>query len=200
MSFAGCGSLQLHGTFDEVTFELDTFISRFSQWPAAEYRTGANYFRDDRDIFADGQNGLNVVWGEQIRIPTGPTDGFQSDYSILSVRLPQDARLGDRVWVDENENGLQDLGEPGVAGVTAELLDAAGAPVLGADGTPITTTTDDSGQYLFTDLATANTACASRTSRTAGSSRRRTPGPCRLLGGRPEHRHDRRRAAGRREP
>lgn len=153
MALAGCGSVQLHGTFTEVSFEMDTFISRFSGWPTSTHRTGANYFRDDRDIFADGQNGLNVVWGERLRLPTGPTDGEQSDYSILSVRLPQNAELGDRVWIDENENGLQDLGETGVAGITVELLDGAGQPVLASDGTPITTTTDASGDYLFGELA-----------------------------------------------
>ncbi|MCD1572324.1 DUF7927 domain-containing protein, partial [Agromyces mediolanus] len=153
MALAGCGSVQLHGTFTEVSFEMDTFISRFSGWPTSTYRTGANYFRNDGDIFADGQNGLNVVWGERMRLPTGPSDGDQSDYSILSVRLPQHAELGDRVWVDENENGLQDVGETGVAGITVELLDGAGEPVLAADGTPITTTTDASGDYLFGELA-----------------------------------------------
>jgi len=31
-------------------------------------------------------------------------------------------RAGDRVWLDENQNGLQDPGEPGVEGVLVEML------------------------------------------------------------------------------
>ena len=59
----------------------------------------------------------------------------------------QPASLGDYVWEDKNSNGLQDSGEPGIAGVTVKLL--------GSDGTTVlkTTTTDANGKYLFSDLA-----------------------------------------------
>lgn len=53
--------------------------------------------------------------------------------------------LGDYVWLDANDNGLQDGHEAGVSGVTVQLLDANGN-VLD------TTTTDASGFYLFDDL------------------------------------------------
>ena len=33
--------------------------------------------------------------------------------------------VGDRVWLDANANGIQDAGEPGINGVTVQLLDAA---------------------------------------------------------------------------
>lgn len=54
-------------------------------------------------------------------------------------------KLGDYVWIDKNNNGLQDDGEPGVEGVTATLKDGAGA-VKG------TTKTDASGKYGFGEL------------------------------------------------
>ena len=54
--------------------------------------------------------------------------------------------IGDRVFNDINANGLQDAGEPGVAGATVTLLDAAGAAI----GTPQVTV--DDGMYLFTGL------------------------------------------------
>jgi protocatechuate 3,4-dioxygenase beta subunit/uncharacterized protein YuzE len=57
----------------------------------------------------------------------------------------QTASIGDRVWLDRDRDGVQDAGEPGVAGVTVQLLDADGN-VVG------TTTTDGSGNYLFTGL------------------------------------------------
>ncbi|MBI5858505.1 MAG: carboxypeptidase regulatory-like domain-containing protein [Sphingobacteriales bacterium] len=56
------------------------------------------------------------------------------------------ATLGDRVWNDLNNNGIQDAGEPGIPGVTVTLYAANGTTVLA------TTTTDALGNYLFTNL------------------------------------------------
>ncbi|MFN8489134.1 MAG: SdrD B-like domain-containing protein [Caldilineaceae bacterium] len=55
------------------------------------------------------------------------------------------AGLGDRVWYDNNFNGVQDLNENGVPNVTVQLLNSNGA-VIG------TTTTSASGYYSFTNL------------------------------------------------
>ena len=55
--------------------------------------------------------------------------------------------LGDFVWNDTNANGVQDVGEPGISGVTVELLDCISMNVLR------TTTTGPGGLYLFTGLA-----------------------------------------------
>jgi hypothetical protein len=59
---------------------------------------------------------------------------------------PMIGRIGDRVWLDSNGNGLQDGSEPGIAGVTVRLLNSAGV-VLAAD------TTDSAGAYEFVNLA-----------------------------------------------
>ncbi len=56
------------------------------------------------------------------------------------------AALGDRVWYDANGNGQQDSGEAGVAGVSVNLLNAAGTVLA-------TQTTDANGNYLFSNLA-----------------------------------------------
>lgn len=53
--------------------------------------------------------------------------------------------VGDLVWADINRNGLQDPGEPGVAGVPVSLQDADGALV-------VATTTGPHGQYAFSHL------------------------------------------------
>ena len=58
---------------------------------------------------------------------------------------PTTASLGDKVWLDLDNDNIQDANEPGVAGVTVTLFDAAGAPVG-------TTTTDAFGNYLFAGL------------------------------------------------
>jgi hypothetical protein len=53
--------------------------------------------------------------------------------------------IGDRVWVDANANGVQDAGEPGIAGVTVMLTNILLGEVR-------TTTTDANGLYRFTGL------------------------------------------------
>jgi uncharacterized repeat protein (TIGR01451 family) len=55
------------------------------------------------------------------------------------------ATIGDRLWDDLDGDGVQDPGEPGVAGVTVELLDNGGAAVA-------STTTNASGDFAFGDL------------------------------------------------
>ncbi len=55
------------------------------------------------------------------------------------------ASIGDFVWVDQNGNGIQDSGEPGVANVTVSLINASGSVVA-------TTTTNSSGIYHFTNV------------------------------------------------
>lgn len=54
-------------------------------------------------------------------------------------------KLGDRVWLDANKDGLQSQGEVGVAGVPVILKDGQGATVA-------TTQTNATGNYLFDDI------------------------------------------------
>ena len=63
----------------------------------------------------------------------------------------QDASIGDFVWNDLNGDGVQDAGEPGLSGMTV-YLDLNGNGVL--DGGEPFDTTDASGAYDITDLAT----------------------------------------------
>ncbi len=55
------------------------------------------------------------------------------------------AALGDRVWYDTNQDGIQDGSEIGVAGITVNLLDDLGNILF-------TDITDANGNYLFLDL------------------------------------------------
>ena len=86
----------------------------------------------------------------------GPGDAAAApnDQSNLTVDFGffQPVSLGNLVWNDANNDGLFDNGEAGFANVTVRLLDATGNPVLGVGGLPITTSTNGSGQYLFTNL------------------------------------------------
>ena len=60
--------------------------------------------------------------------------------------------IGNRVWLDENGDGVQDAGEDGVANVVVTLTPPAGVDLGNGDGQPITTVTDGNGGYLFTNL------------------------------------------------
>jgi hypothetical protein len=59
---------------------------------------------------------------------------------------PAGGRIGDFAWRDLNSNGLQDAGEPGLAGVVVILRTTAGAIVA-------TTTSGATGAYSFTGVA-----------------------------------------------
>jgi hypothetical protein len=65
--------------------------------------------------------------------------------------IEQPATVGDRVWFDNNGDGVQDADEDGIPGVTVDLTDCTGN-VLATD------TTDANGNYLFADVD-AGTYC-----------------------------------------
>ena len=54
--------------------------------------------------------------------------------------------IGDFVWHDQNNNGIQDAGEPGIEGVKLQLTDAMGTFTL-------ETTSGSHGEYLFSRAA-----------------------------------------------
>ncbi|OQX01180.1 MAG: hypothetical protein BWK80_60510, partial [Desulfobacteraceae bacterium IS3] len=80
----------------------------------------------------------------QIVLSSGEHDSTLDAGMFIQGMKP--ASLGDYVWFDENQNGIQDSGEPGVAGVKVNLTDAAGKVLA-------TSLTDGSGYYLFAGLA-----------------------------------------------
>ena len=61
-------------------------------------------------------------------------------------------QVGDFVWFDLDEDGLQDAGEPGVSGVTVYLINANTGSIIS------TAITDANGMYLFDELPAGNYA------------------------------------------
>ena len=68
-----------------------------------------------------------------------------------TVKLPP-AVIGNRVWLDENGDGVQDAGEDGIANVVVTLTPPGDVNLGKGDGVAITTTTDVDGGYIFTEL------------------------------------------------
>lgn len=62
------------------------------------------------------------------------------DLEILCDEAP--VEIGNRVWVDDNSNGVQDAGEAGLGGAKVELLNASGTVISTAN-------TDANGSYKF---------------------------------------------------
>lgn len=84
--------------------------------------------------------GINVINGSEVDGIIG--EDSLGDFDVpVPVRL--DAEIGDVVWSDQNENGIQDPGEPGIVGVAVNLRNAA-------DEIVASTTTGPNGDYLFT--------------------------------------------------
>lgn len=74
-----------------------------------------------------------------------PATVTANDPSSYVGRAPGFA-VGDLVWFDLDRNGVQDVDEDPVPGVTVELLDATDVVIA-------TTTTGPDGRYLFDDVA-----------------------------------------------
>ncbi|NKE46382.1 isopeptide-forming domain-containing fimbrial protein [Roseomonas frigidaquae] len=87
----------------------------------------------DSDIGANGRTGF-------VNLSSGETD------NTVDGGLVRLVSLGDKVFDDLDNDGIQDGGEPGIAGITVRLLSADGATVLG------TTQTDADGLYSFDGL------------------------------------------------
>jgi uncharacterized repeat protein (TIGR01451 family) len=71
--------------------------------------------------------------------PAAVTDDDDAPVTVILL-----ATLGNTVWNDVNQNGIQDDGEKGIEGAIVTLTFP--------DGSTIETTTDADGLYLFTDL------------------------------------------------
>ncbi|BAN03690.1 SdrD B-like domain-containing protein [Ilumatobacter coccineus] len=84
-------------------------------------------------------------------IPTAPTSVdvtvTASDPTPPNVDFPfvEPGSIGRTIFIDMNNNGVQDAGEGGASGVTVTLLDEDGNVVA-------TTETDEDGNFLFDDL------------------------------------------------
>ncbi|MEO8606576.1 MAG: SdrD B-like domain-containing protein [Chloroflexota bacterium] len=106
------------------------------------------YVYSPLDVGADASDSdVNRTTGHTINTTLSPGENDLT----WDAGLVQDASIGDFVWSDTNDNGIQDGGEPGVSGITVHLLDNLGNVVS-------TTTTDGSGNYLFDFLTPADYA------------------------------------------
>jgi SdrD B-like domain len=102
---------------------------------------------DPVGVFSGGVTWVNNDTGVKVTGRT-ITQSFQKanglgDLEALCDLAP--VQVGNQVWIDTNNNGIQDAGEPPVAGVTVRLYDTDGTTVLA------TAVTDALGRYYFSN-------------------------------------------------
>lgn len=110
-----------------------------------EFTPPAGYLLTDLDAGGDDtlDSDADPVTGRTV--PTTLVSGENDTTWDAGLVVP--AAIGDRVWYDEDGNGIQDVGETSnITNLTVELLDTNGTVVA-------STTTDANGLYLFTDLS-----------------------------------------------
>ncbi len=107
--------------------------------------------QDEFDVRENGLTWLNNTTGQRDRAymvfdkdtpgSVGKTNGL-GDIEIVSDAAP--IEIGNRVWLDTNADGIQDAGEPSIAGVTVQLVNTGGTVIA-------TATTDADGNYYFSN-------------------------------------------------
>ena len=113
-----------------------------------EYRfspvmSGGNKMRSSTVVSGDNQMSQTGS-GEGTSDPITLSEGEERDDMHAGVYRP--ISIGNKVWNDLNGNGIQEIDEPGIAGVTVALVDGSGLVVE-------TTETDTYGYYKFTGLS-----------------------------------------------
>jgi hypothetical protein len=83
---------------------------------------------------------LNVFYGDFPRAIPNVNGGCKAREEVIR---PKGNWIGNRVWLDENENGQQDAWEVGVGGMCVRLLNGITREVVSE------TTTDSNGYYAF---------------------------------------------------
>ncbi|WP_071506648.1 SdrD B-like domain-containing protein [Arsenicibacter rosenii] len=134
---------------------------------------------DPNDIFNTGGikrlvNATGAKAGESFTT-SSPTAGFYlyTDNDITSygkangigdVELlcgPAPIQIGNRVWFDQNQNGIQDPGEQPVAGAVVQLYNSAKTTVLAS------VTTNAAGEYYFSSASSSTVTSTSAAVTTA---------------------------------
>ncbi|HQK12556.1 MAG TPA: SdrD B-like domain-containing protein [Anaerolineae bacterium] len=124
---------------------------RFGNLPAGNYFVVVDGDGSTTGNFASGKplNGLASTTGGQVSAVVRLSEGeryLEADFGYRNSSGTYS--IGDYIWADADADGIQDPGEPGIAGVTVELFNSSGQ----SQGT---TTTDAYGYYRFTGITTA---------------------------------------------
>ena len=125
-----------NGAYSFTDLPLGTYTVKFTDpngRPFTQQHAGGDGAKDSDVDPSNGVSGPVTLTSDQ------PVD------NDVDAGIVPGGHIGDRVWRDDNGDGVQEDGEPGVSGVTVILHDANGKEVA-------RTTTDANGAYSFDDL------------------------------------------------
>ena len=131
------------GLNEAVTFTVNTIVGATATGTLKNFTYVADSTTD-------------VAGAERIALAYAPTNASNATTSgtdndseaVVNVTaVAATASLGDKVWFDDNKNGVQESDELPVEGVSVQLLDASGNVIAGK-----TSATDANGVYAFTGL------------------------------------------------
>ncbi len=130
---------------------------------------GNNSTLNDSDAEVNGTDGQILIKATDIPMKGSNNHSFDIGFKLISNLSPSlpttlstinqntnNLTLGNRIWIDSNQNGIQDSSEVGYGGITISLYnnsDCSGVAIR-------TTNTDNNGLYSFTNLA-PSTYCIS---------------------------------------
>jgi uncharacterized protein YbdZ (MbtH family) len=116
------------------------------EWDAGDLSTGAG---GSIDVTVAIQAGLPPSTTMVITDDIYNHVGQVADETVITFHILQPPlSLGDFVWYDTNQDGIQDAGEPGVQGIIVDLyVRECSGQAMASD------TTDANGNYLFGDLS-----------------------------------------------
>lgn len=137
VSLRGPGPDGIIGTGDDVlaaTKDTDASGRYYFTAPPGDYRV--TFDTGDTAAYPDETTATSYTF----------TAVSGTEYSGLDFGVDYSGAIGDLIWHDLNSDGVQDAGEPGLAGVTVYLYDSSGATLLA------TTVTDATGAYNFPGL------------------------------------------------
>ncbi len=144
-----CGDIILHGGASVYDAMLNPNGDNKIAWKRVQ--PGETWSFTKSYVTTDAQCGSALVNNAYVighpKMPDGsykPNVRYDDSHTV-DVICVQKAFLGDRVWYDTNEDGIQDLGENGVSGVMVNLYSCADVFIESI-------TTDVNGYYMFNDL------------------------------------------------
>ncbi|OWK43206.1 hypothetical protein FRUB_02805 [Fimbriiglobus ruber] len=116
----------------------DTVVTTFDGAPTSPPSSGGLRWFNNTSGLADkayetyGPSAANTTFGK--------TNGMGD---VIYMPAPAPIEIGNRVWRDDNDNGVQDPNEPSIPGVVVQLYDPGTNTVIA------TATTDADGDYYF---------------------------------------------------
>ena len=161
VTLTGGGADGVIGTADDTTHTTITDAEgnyRFDDLtPGVEYQVNFSDLPQDY-VFTTQNAGSDDTVDSDADVTTGSTDIItlapgEYNNTVDAGIVLETASLGDKVFFDDDRDGIQDAGEAGVEGVTVTLTGGGADGVIGtADDTIVTVTTDGEGNYRFDDL------------------------------------------------